>query len=173
MDMRATNVEADTAPSRRRLRQAFAILALQSLAGAFFVMDSIADVELAPGGALSGLSGLEIAVAVALVAAVVMGAVLTRQLFFEARKREQVIAIARGALAEVVTARFAEWRLSGAETDVALFALKGCSIAEIAVLRGSAEGTVRSQLSQIYAKAGVTSQTMFVALFVEDLLGVD
>lgn len=173
MDMRTTNVEADAAPSRPRLHQAFAILALQSLAGAFFVVDSIADLELAPGGALTGLSWLEIVVAAALIAAVVMGAVLTRQLFLEARKREQVIAIARGALAEVITARFGEWRLSGAETDVALFALKGCSIAQIAALRGSAEGTVRSQLSQVYAKAGVTSQTMFVSLFVEELLGID
>lgn len=173
MDMRATNVEADAAPSRLRLRQAIAILVLQLLAGAFFVMDAIADVELAPGGALTGLSQLEIAVAAALVAAIVMGAALTRQLFFEAGEREQVIAIARGALAEVIAARFAEWRLSGAETDVALFALKGSSIAEIAAMRGSAEGTVRAQLSQVYAKAGVSSQPMFVALFVEELLSVD
>ena len=102
-----------------------------------------------------------------------LSARLARQLFLEAIERERVIAIARGALAEVIAARFAEWRLSAAETDVALFALKGCSITEIAALRGSAEGTVRSQLSQVYAKAGVTSQTMFVALFVEELLGVD
>ena len=53
---------------------------------------------------------------------------------------------------------------------MALFALKGCDVAEIAELRGAATGTVRSQLSQIYAKAGVTSQAMLVSLFIEDLL---
>ena len=52
----------------------------------------------------------------------------------------------------------------------ALFALKGCDVAEIAQLRGAAQGTVRAQLSQVYAKAGVTSQAGLVSLFLEDLL---
>jgi len=173
MDVPATIVEAERTPPTRRLPHALAILVFQAVAGAFFVIDAITDAELSPTAVLSRLSWLEIVVAVALVAAIVMGARLARQLFLEAIERERVIAIARGALAEVIAARFAEWRLSAAETDVALFALKGCSITEIAALRGSAEGTVRSQLSQVYAKAGVTSQTMFVALFVEELLGVD
>lgn len=173
MDLPATIVEAATPPPRRRLRQALAILVFQTVAGAFFVIDAVADVELSPTALLSRLSWLESVVATALIAAIVLGARLTRQLFAEATERERVIAIARGALAEVIAARFAEWRLSSAETDVALFALKGCSIAEIAAMRGSAEGTVRSQLSQVYAKAGVSSQTMFVALFVEELLGID
>ena len=173
MDIPTTIVEAERAPSRRRPRHALAILVFQAVAGAFFVIDAVADVELSPTAVVSGLNGVEIVVAAALLAAIVMGARLTRQLFAEATERERVIAIARGALAEVIAARFAEWRLSAAETDVALFALKGCSIAEIAVLRGSAEGTVRSQLSQVYAKAGVTSQTMFVALFVEELLDIE
>lgn len=60
--------------------------------------------------------------------------------------------------------------LTAAECDVALFALKGCDAAEIARLRGAAQGTVRAQLSQVYAKAGVTSQAGLVSLFLEDLL---
>ena len=53
---------------------------------------------------------------------------------------------------------------------MALFALKGCDVAEIARLRGAAAGTIRSQLSQIYAKAGVSSQAMLVSVFIDDLL---
>lgn len=170
MDMPTAKVDVRRRRPRRRLRTAVAILVLQALAAAFFIVDSITDVELATNEAFAGLSWLAAAVALALVAAVVMGAVLTRQLFLEARKRDQVIALARGALAEVVTTRFTEWRLSRAEADVGLFALKGCSIAEIAAMRGSAEGTVRAQLSQVYAKAGVSSQSAFIALFVEELL---
>jgi DNA-binding NarL/FixJ family response regulator len=48
--------------------------------------------------------------------------------------------------------------------------LRTFDVAEIARLRGAAAGTVRSQLSQVYAKAGVTSQAMLVSLFIDDLL---
>ena len=163
-------VYARRRPPRRRLRSAIAIVVLQTIAGIFFVLDSITDVELSPGGMLSDFSWLEVAIAIIMLAGIALGARLTRQLFVEARDREQVIAAAQGALAEVIAARFGGWKLSAAETDVAMFALKGCTIAEIARMRGSAEGTVRAQLSQVYAKASVTSQSMFVALFVEELL---
>jgi DNA-binding CsgD family transcriptional regulator len=91
---------------------------------------------------------------------------LTREL----RWKEQSLANARGALAEHITVRFGEWGLTPGEGDVALFALKGCDVSEIARLRGAAAGTVRSQLSQVYTKAGVTSQAMLVSLFIDDLL---
>lgn len=84
--------------------------------------------------------------------------------------RDQTLAIAKGALAEQISNRFTQWSLSQAEREVALFALKGCDVTEIARLRRSANGTIRSQLSQIYAKAGVTSQATFLSLFLEDLI---
>ncbi|MGY6636827.1 MAG: hypothetical protein ACXIUO_06810 [Erythrobacter sp.] len=43
---------------------------------------------------------------------------------------------------------------------------------EIAALRGSAASTVRAQLTRAYAKAGVTSQSELIALFLEDLIEV-
>jgi len=51
-----------------------------------------------------------------------------------------------------------------------MFALKGCTVAEIADMRAAAQGTVRAQLSQVYAKAGVSSQPMLMSLFLEDLM---
>ena len=66
---------------------------------------------------------------------------------------------------------FAGWGLTGTEVDVGLLALKGLNAAEIAAMRGSAQGTVRAQLTKIYAKAGVSNRAQFAALFVEDLLG--
>jgi DNA-binding CsgD family transcriptional regulator len=50
-------------------------------------------------------------------------------------------------------------------------ALKGLDVAEIAEMRGAAAGTVRAQLTRIYAKAGVSGRAQFAAWFVEDLLG--
>ena len=38
------------------------------------------------------------------------------------------------------------------------------------LLRGAAQGTVRAQLTRIYAKAGVSGRAQFGAWFVEDLL---
>ena len=59
--------------------------------------------------------------------------------------------------------------LTPAERDVAGFTIKGYSIAEIAQLRGSAEGTVKTHLNAIYRKAGVTGRGQLVSLLVEDL----
>ena len=113
---------------------------------------------------------MECIVAIALLGGVVMGSRYVGRLTAELRRKEQALANARGALAEHIAMRFDEWELTPGEGEVALFALKGCDVAEIARLRNAASGTVRSQLSQVYAKAGVTSQAMLVSLFIEDLL---
>jgi len=48
--------------------------------------------------------------------------------------------------------------------------LKGFDVAEIAKIRGAAAGTVRAQLTRVYAKASVSSRPQFISLFIEDLL---
>ena len=78
--------------------------------------------------------------------------------------------MAKGALADLIRQRFSEWQLTAAEADVALFALKGFDIGEIARLRGAAQGTIRAQLTRIYAKAETNSQTGLIAAFVEELI---
>jgi len=157
------------APSRE-VAIAIAIVVLQAVAAVFFVIDSIDEIMVeATNGVTLGVI-MECLIAVALLAGVVIGARHTRKLMLEAGRLESALAVARGALAEHVNNRFAEWQLSAGEAEVALFALKGCSVSEIAELRNSASGTVRSQLSQVYAKAGVTSQSALVSLFFDDLL---
>lgn len=56
------------------------------------------------------------------------------------------------------------------QAEVALFALKGLEVAEIARLRGTAPGTVRAQLNQVYAKSGSANRAQFVSLFIEELM---
>ncbi|MBC7740336.1 MAG: helix-turn-helix transcriptional regulator [Candidatus Saccharibacteria bacterium] len=65
---------------------------------------------------------------------------------------------------------FRGWHLTPTEQDVASFTIKGCSIAEIARLRGSAEGTIKTHLNAIYRKSGVTGRAQLVSVLVEDLL---
>lgn len=144
------------------------IFILQAFAGLFFVVDALSD------DGSSGPTGfenlLETAVALALLAGTVLSAIYVIRLIREIRLRSTAVAIASGALSMIIRDRFAEWNLSAAEADVALFALKGFSISEIADLRSAAPGTVRAQLSQVYSKAGVTSQAMLMSLFLEDLM---
>ena len=147
-----------------------AIVAIQLAAALYFVIDGVADwLELAGNGSLGEVL-LECLVAIALFLSVGVGAWVLRQTLQRSARQEQALNVARGALSELLAARFEEWRLTPSEADIATFALKGCNIAEIAHLRDAKEGTVRSQLSQVYAKAGVTSQAMLMALFLEELV---
>lgn len=153
----------------RELLPAIAIVLIQAFACLFFVTDALSEQT----GSVASSSGnaLEVGVALALVAGTLLGAAYLYHLVREMRVRAQVVAIASGALSRIIADRFADWKLSAAESDVAMFALKGLSIAEIAELRCAAAGTVRAQLSQVYAKAGVSSQVMLMSLFLDDLLG--
>ena len=143
------------------------VVVVQAVAAVFFVADALGDV--AEQGVTWHIA-IEALIAFALLAGVGLGAWHTRFLLLDARRREQALAVASGALAEHVVARFRDWGLTAAEAEVALFAIKGCDAGEIARLRQASPGTVRAQLSHVYAKAGVTSQAALVSLFFEDLL---
>jgi DNA-binding NarL/FixJ family response regulator len=156
----------------RKLAAVAVAVAVQAVATVFFLADAIADVVLGSAKGMSVYHGMELLISLALVAGVLMGMWLMRRLLAETRRQEAALAVARGALADLIASRFAEWKLTEAEQEVALFALKGCDVAEIARLRHSAAGTVRAQLSHVYTKAGVTGQAMLMSLFVEDLLDV-
>lgn len=143
------------------------VLGCQVLATLFFALDVAADIAAA---GLGRHLAIELGATLALAAGVVVGAIHVRSIIERARHDQALITAARGAMGALIRARFAEWGLTAAEADVALFAVKGLEVAEIAALRGSAQGTVRAQLTRIYAKAGTTSQTGLIALFMEELI---
>lgn len=154
-------------------RQALAVAAIvvfQAFGAAFFVADAVGDIQ---AGGWGTHVAIETLVSFALLAGIGFGLFQVRTLLAEARRREDALLVASGALADHIRTRFAQWGLTRGEADVALFALKGCHIAQIAELRGTAEGTIRAQLAKVYAKAGVSSQTGLVSLFFEDLLDID
>ena len=53
---------------------------------------------------------------------------------------------------------------------MALLAIKGLSLAEIAAVRKTKDGTIKAQCNAIYRKAGVTGRTQLLSLFIEELL---
>jgi len=166
-----TNVTSPTAsPVRRHVLFAGAYLTIEAVAALYFVIDGIDDAlfQLRSGIDLELI--MECLVALALLVAVVGSAHHFQHSLADARRQDAALQVARGSMATLLEVRFSEWSLSRSEAEVALFTLKGFSIGEIARLRNSAEGTVRSQLSQIYNKAGVSNQTMLVAHFIEELV---
>lgn len=157
-------------PAMRDALAPATMMVLQLVAAVYFVVDGVDDLIVQAKQGFSVDLVMECLIAVGLLGGVLLSSryivLLKRELFW----KERSLARARGALADHIALRFREWGLTGGEGDVALFALKGCDVAEIARLRGAASGTVRSQLSQVYAKAGVNSQAALVSLFIEDLL---
>jgi len=114
---------------------------------------------------------MEIGAAIGLVLGVALGGMLLRASLKRTRAAEQALRVASGAFMELIEERFEGWGLTPAERDVALFALKGFTIAEIAQLRDTSEGTVKAQTNAIYRKAGVSGRPQLLGLFVEDLMG--
>ncbi|MGD9918561.1 MAG: helix-turn-helix transcriptional regulator [Paenirhodobacter sp.] len=158
-----------SSPAGRREAVALAgFLLVQVIAAVFFVGDALSDIVNDPG---APDTPFEAVVALALLLGLGFGAWRLRRVLERMRATDRALAAAQGALGSVIDTQFTAWGLTPAERDVALFALKGLDIAEIAEIRGAAQGTVRAQLTRIYAKAGVSGRAQFAAWFVEDLLG--
>ncbi len=148
------------------------LIAVQSLCAAFFLWDVLADIR--PYG-IRSLANVHIATetlaALALISAIVFETRYLMRLLRRKAHLEDQVSIAAGAFHEIVLAHFDRWDLTPAEADVAMFAIKGFSIAETAQLRGSAEGTVKAQLNAVYRKAGVSGRGALLGLLVDDLMG--
>ena len=107
----------------------------------------------------------------------IVGVIVTAWFLWASLRRnavfEEQLRAASGAFSEVLEERFTDWGLTPAEREVAWLTLKGFSIAEIAGLRETSEGTVKAQSYAIYRKADVSGRTQLLSLFIEDLLNVD
>lgn len=101
---------------------------------------------------------------------VALGWVALRTSLHRARLAEEKMRRCTTEFAQVMAEHFAEWRLTPAERDVAIFLVKGMSTREIAELRGTSEGTVKAQTGAIYRKAKVTGRTQLLSTFIEDLM---
>jgi DNA-binding CsgD family transcriptional regulator len=73
-------------------------------------------------------------------------------------------------LSQSINLQLEQWHLSMAEKEVAFLLLKGLSLKEIAVARGTSEKTARVQSSAVYAKSGLAGRSELSAFFLEDLL---
>ncbi len=151
------------------------VVAVQALCSTFFIWEILAGVFGLRSRAIAWelRELLEIGAAVGLLLGVGVGAVYLRSVIQRNRAMETQIRRASGAFAEFLEERLTEWGLTPSERDVAWFTIKGLSIAEIASMRKTSEGTVKAQSNAIYRKAGVSGRTQLLSLFLEDLMADD
>lgn len=95
-----------------------------------------------------------------------------RQLYKRNQEVEKHLRAAQGEFFKMVDLQFDTWKLSPAEKEVALLTTKGFTVAEIAGLRKTSEGTVKSQNNSIYRKAGVRNRTQLLGALIDELLVV-
>lgn len=116
---------------------------------------------------------IEIVSTLALLFALFVIGMQIRWLLQEHRIAQDTVQVASGELLDVIYRKFNDWGLSPSEHEVALMLIKGFSAQEIADLRSTRPGTVKSQSSAIYQKAEVRGRNELIAYFVEDLLAGD
>lgn len=151
------------------------VLLIQVLCTVFFLADILsAYVNIYAGPVNWELRELmELGAVLGLLMGLVMGVVLFRRTLIERNLAQERLRRASGAFMVLLEERFSEWGLTPAERDVALFAIKGMSTAEIATLRSTSEGTVKAQTNAIYRKAGVSGRSQLLSLFIDDLMRDD
>jgi DNA-binding CsgD family transcriptional regulator len=149
-----------------------AIVVMQTVCAVVFLSDIVLTVIGVPFAPIPWVyrEVLELAATGGLVLGAVLGGLLLRSSLRRTREAENALRAASGAFMELVDDHFTEWGLTAAERDVALFALKGMSIAEIAELRQTSQGTVKAQTNAIYRKAGVSGRPQLLSLFVDELM---
>ncbi len=136
-----------------------------------FVVDITAELRAASPGQILGTALLpELLATLGLVVGIGVEVFFLVRLMRRQASLEKGLSIAAGALGDLIEGYFQSWGLTASEQDIAAFTIKGYSIAEIALLRKSAEGTVKTHLNAIYRKAGVSGRAQLVSLLVEDLL---
>ncbi len=151
------------------------MFAIQAFCAVFFISDILSSVLGLRATPVSWRTRelLELGAALGLLLGLGLGAMVLARALRQRHIAEERLRRASGAFMDLLEERFSEWALSPAERDVALFAIKGMSTAEIGVLRNTSEGTVKAQTNAIYRKAGVTGRPQLLSVFIEDLMRDD
>ena len=147
------------------------LLVVQALCATFFVFDAVGDWMGRPEPThATGYHTFELLLSLALVGGLTATVLQIRTLSRRQHEMRRQLDVASGAFSQLIEQQFTEWQLSSAERDVALLAIKGLPVAEIATLRQTKEGTVKAQCAAVYRKAGVTGRLQLLSYFIEELL---
>ncbi len=147
------------------------LFAIQLLCAVYFLFDAVGD--------LAGYDFdhntmygdvIENIVVVALILSLVFTILEIRKVLGREKRMEAQLTVASGAFVDLLEEHFDDWGLTPSERDVALLAIKGLTIADIARLRETKDGTIKAQCNAIYRKAGVNGRPQLLSLFIEELI---
>lgn len=147
------------------------LLVVQTGCAVFFLFDVTADFrgfDLLANETVH--HGVELIAVVALILGIGMTMLQIRRIRARQRRVEAQLRIASGAFLDLLEESFDSWSLTPSERDVALLSIKGLSIADIARVRQTKEGTIKAQSNAIYSKAGVSGRQQLLSLFIEELM---
>ena len=163
-----------SASSKRMTGGLLILMTAQFFCAVFFVADALFDFRQDAGEDDTRLHlVIETLAALGLISAVILEAKLLMSLLRRQAQLEASIDVARAAVQDVMNALFETWRLTPSETDIATFLVKGLSIAEIAELRGNAEGTIKSHLGAIYRKSGTRNRGELLSVLIDSMMARD
>lgn len=112
----------------------------------------------------------QVLASVGLIAGVIVTAIFLRRSQARIARLDQQIEAVSGDFEEHLNKLFKDWSLSASEAEIAIYAMKGFSNAEIGSLRGTSVATVKSQMNAIYRKTGLANRQQLIAFLVEELL---
>jgi len=158
--------------SNRKVLSLYGLLILQGLCAAFFLFDAVVDL-IGLDHENGATDTFEFVIVIALIVSLIFSARELRRTRWRQQVMEQQIKVASGAFSKLLNEHFDEWALTPSERDVAMLAIKGLSIAEIAAIRETKDGTIKAQCNAIYRKAGVKGRTQLVSQFIEELMAGD
>lgn len=137
------------------------LLVYQTLSTSFFLS--------LPGLTWQQREILELLAILGIVAGSTVTLLMLRMVERRNQRVEEQLAVAAGMFQEFVQEKYREWGLSSSERDVATLIIKGFSIAEIAAIRNTSIGTIKSQNTAIYRKSGLSGKSQFISYFLEEL----
>lgn len=159
------------APPRRITTAMVALIVMQLFCTVFFIADVIRDFQdMGAAAASQPHLYIETLATLSLAAAIVLEVQVLLHLLRRQARLEGRLAQARAAVHEILEAHFTAWALTPAERDIASFVVKGLSTAEIAQLRGNAEGTIKAHLNAIYRKSGARNRSDLLSLLMDALI---
>lgn len=160
------------------LRQRTAFLGMAALLGCmiFFGVDVVADITEHISNDISYRSEelvhliFEILAVFALAYATITLRSYLALLKINAERSRETIQILRGNFDEVLHEKFNSWNLTPAERDITLLIIRGLNVADIAMARNTAPGTIKAQSTSIFRKIGVRSKTELMSLIIDEFL---
>lgn len=152
----------------------WSLFAVQAVCCAYFLMDTLWDLVWPSSvNLLAESDQIEALVTIALFFGLAFTANELRQILTRQTQLEDQIKVASGAFSEVLETRFHTWSLTEAERQVAILSIKGFSIAEMAELRETKQGTIKAQCASVYRKAEVAGRLQLLSVFLDDLMADD